>query len=84
MTMTTPITDPKLAAAAPLLGGKLERLDVDSSTGRVTFIFSGLPTDFLEQAFNGGVRVVLKDYIAGLESVQALLAQCRARRKSPA
>ena len=78
MTMT-PITDPKLAAAAPLLGGKLERLDLDASSGRVTFIFSNLPTDFLEQAFNGQLRVVLKDYIAGLESVQAVLAQCRAR-----
>ncbi len=76
----TPLVDPKLAAAAPLLGGRLEKVDWDPNLGKVVFHFRGLSPDFLEQVFNDELKVSLKDYLSALEHVNALIAQCRARR----
>ena len=77
--MSVPLTDYKLAAAAPLIGGHLERIDCDPGTHRVAFVFSNLPADFLERVFNGDLSVSLRDYIASLEQVQALIAKYKAR-----
>ncbi len=75
-----PLVDPKLAALAALLRGRLQRVTQDPASGKVTFYFQGLPSDFLEQIFNGEVTVNLRDYLSSLEHVQALIAQYRARR----
>ena len=75
-----PLVDPRLAAAATLLGGRLARTTQDPGTGRVTFHFQGLAPDFLEQTFNGELMVNLRDYISALDHVNALIAQYRARR----
>lgn len=77
--MSLPLTDPKLAAAAPLLGGRLSEVLVDPRSARVTFLFDGLPADFMEQMFNGQTTVNLRDYLDSLERVQMLIAQFRAR-----
>jgi len=76
---SVPLTDPKLAAAAPLLGGQLSDIVHDPKSGRVTFIFDGLPANFLVCAFNGETVVNLRDYLDALERVQMLIAQYRAR-----
>lgn len=75
-----PLVDPRLAAAATLLGARLARTTQDPATGRVTFYFEGLAPDFLEQAFNGDLTVNLRDYLSALDHVNALIAQYRARR----
>lgn len=76
----TPLTDPHLAAAATLLGGHLERVLQDPTSGRLTFYFSGLPSTFVTDAFNGSLTVNFKDFVAALEQVHTLIAQYRARR----
>jgi len=76
-----PLVDPRLAAAATLLGGRLARTTQNPATGKVTFIFEGLAPDFLERVFNGEITVNLRDYLGALEHVNALLAQYRARRE---
>jgi hypothetical protein len=78
-TMSLPLTDPKLAAAAPLLGGRLSDILHDPRSGRVTFVFDGLPSDFMTRAFNGETVVNLRDYLDALERVHMLIAQYRAR-----
>lgn len=78
---TTPLTDHKLAAAAPLAGGRLQQIAQDPTTGRLTFIFSDLPPTFVQDVFNGDMTVNLRDYINALEQVHALIAQYRARRE---
>ncbi len=79
MNDATPLTDPRLAAAATLLGGHLHEVIQDPASGRVTFYFEGLSPNFLQDAFNGKLTVNLRDYIDALERVQALIAQYRAR-----
>ena len=79
-TDVTPLVDPKLAAAAPLRGGRLEKVEWDPVLGKVVFHFRGLSPDFLEQVFNDELKISLKDYLSALEHVNALIAQCRARR----
>ena len=81
MTESMPLTDPRLAAAATILGGHLQKVTQDPSSGRVTFYFEGLSPNFLQDAFNGKLTVNLRDYIDALERVQALIAQYRARRR---
>ncbi len=81
MTESMPLTDPRLAAAATLLGGYLQKVTQDPASGRVTFYFEGLSPNFLQDAFNGKLTVNLRDYIDALERVQALIAQYRARRR---
>jgi hypothetical protein len=73
------LSDPKLAAAASVLGGRLRRVSQDPS-GRVVFAFEGLPDDFLASTFNGDVTINLRDYISALEQVQGVIAQYRTRR----
>ncbi len=79
MTESIPLTDPRLAAAATLLGGHLQEVIQDPASGRVTFYFEGLSPNFLQDTFNGKLTVNLRDYIDALERVQALIAQYRAR-----
>ncbi len=81
MTESIPLTDPRLAAAATLLGGRLQEVTQDPASGRVTFHFEGLSPNFLQDTFNGKLTVNLRDYIDALERVQALIAQYRARRR---
>ena len=81
MTESIPLTDPRLAAAATLLGGHLHEVIQDPASGRVTFYFEGLSPNFLQDTFNGKLTVNLRDYIDALERVQALIAQYRARRR---
>ncbi len=76
----TPLTDPKLAAAATLLRGHLSRVTQDPISGKVIFHFRDLPSDFLQQIFNGELQVSLRDYLSALEHANALIAQYRARR----
>ncbi len=76
----TPLVDPKLAAAATLRGGRLEKVAWDPALGKVVFHFRGLSPDFLEQVFNDELKVSLKDYLSALEHVNALIAQCRVGR----
>lgn len=79
-TATIPLTDLRLAAAAPLQGGKLASVECDPN-GRVTLTFNQMPANFLQAAFNGTIVVNLRDYISQLENVQALVASYRARRR---
>lgn len=76
----TPLTDYKLAAAAAVLGGRLQSVVQDPRSGRLTFNFTDLPAHFVESAFNGEITVNLRDYLSALEHVQVLIAQYRARR----
>ena len=76
----TPLTDHRLAAAATLLGGRLKNVEQDPISHRLTFYFEGLPSTFVQDAFNGELTVNLKDYIAALDQVMGLIHQFRARR----
>lgn len=80
MSQELPLTDYRLAAAATLLGGQLQRVAHDPASGRLIFFFSGLSPTFVQDAFNGELTVNLRDFIAALERVQTLIAQHKARR----
>ena len=80
MIESIPLTDPRLAAAATLLGGHLREVTQDPASGRVTFYFEGLSPNFLTDTFNGKLEVNLRDFIAALDQVMGLIHQFRARR----
>lgn len=63
-----------------LLGGRLQRVQQDPTSGRVTLYFEGLSPNFVEQVFNGQLSVNLRDYLNALEQVYVLIGQYRARR----
>ncbi len=75
-----PLTDYRLAAAATLLGGRLQEVTQDPASGRVIFYFEGLSPTFLQDAFNGELTVNLRDYLNALEQVQTLIHQVKAGR----
>lgn len=76
---TTPLTDPHLAALATVTGGRLERIDQDPASGRLTFVFENLPPTFMRDAFNGELTVNVRDFIAALDQVMGLIHQYKAR-----
>ena len=66
MSVSTPLTDYRLAAAAPLHGGRLREVVEDRASGRLTFIFEGLVPPFVQDAFNRDVMVNFRDFMAAL------------------
>ena len=77
---TIPLTDHRLAAAATILGGRLQDVVQDPVSGRLTFYFEGLSSTFVQDAFNGELNVNLRDFIAALDQVMGLIHQFKARR----
>ncbi len=77
----TPLTDYRLAAGAVALGGRLERVDQDPASGRLTFFFEGLSPTFVHDAFNGDLTVNLLAFLNALEQMNMLIAQYKARRR---
>ncbi len=76
---TTPLTDHRLAAAATILGGRLQKVLQDPVSGRLTFLFDGLSPTFVEDAFNGELTVNLRDFISALDQVMGLIHQVKAK-----
>ncbi len=77
----TPLTDHRLAAAATILGGRLQNVTQDPVSHRLTFHFEGLSPTFVQDAFNGELTVNLRDYISALDQVMGLIHQFKARRE---
>ncbi len=75
-----PLTDHRLAAAATIMGGHLQEITQDPTSNRLIFHFDGLPTTFVQDAFNGELTVNLRDFIAALDQVMSIIHQFRAQR----
>ncbi len=75
------LTDPKVTAAALASGGKLLRTDVDQETGRLTFLLTGCPLDFVTRILNDEVTVSARAFISAMESVLGMIAAHQRRRR---
>lgn len=75
----TCLTDPKLFAAAVVLGGTLEKVDYDPGSNRVTFYLSGLPATFVQDCFSNKLTIPLTPYLDAIERAYALITQYKAR-----
>jgi hypothetical protein len=74
--------DTKVAAAAMVLGGRLDRVTDDGR--RLTFHFSDLSGDFLVEVLSTDVRVPLSSYIGALEQLHSFVSQHRRARRDRA
>jgi hypothetical protein len=74
------VTDPKIAAAALTAGGRLDSTQL-TETGRLSFRFTGLPSDFLTRLMNDEVQVSARSFISSMESVMNLIAEHQRRRR---
>jgi hypothetical protein len=71
------LSDPKVAAAALAFGGRLE--SAEPERGRLCFIISGVPSDFLMRVMNDEVRVSARAFISATERVLGLIEDCKRR-----
>jgi hypothetical protein len=71
-------SEPKLAAAGLALGGVL--VDVQDDNGRLTWRISGLSPTFLNDVVNDRVVVSVKQFMASMDNVLALIAERRRGR----
>ena len=74
------VTDPKIAAAALTAGGRLDSTQ-QTATGRLSFRFTGLPSDFLTRLLNDEIHVSARSFIASMESVMGMIAEHKRGRR---
>jgi hypothetical protein len=74
------VTDPKIAAAALAARGRLDGTQL-TENGRLSFRFTGLPSDFLTRLLNDEVVVSARSFITSMESVMNLIGEHQRRRR---
>lgn len=74
------LSDPKVVAAALAVGGKLARLE-EIPGGRLGFVLTNLPAEFLTRIVNDEVQVSAKAFIAAMETVLGIIAQHQRGRR---